>query len=152
MRALPSRASDEAEFEQRAYHVALEGVSRWALTQAVKSVLQNKLGHPFFPSPPELRGLCDAAIEPLNRMRERIARQERLKRQTPPSLPPISPEVRARQEERMRRFHRAMSEPVTQDEIEEIAAKYGPEVLANIPDAPDAVPHFSVPKYVPKVN
>lgn len=63
------------------YFVALEGVTRYALSEAVKAVMRNKLGHTFFPSPVELRRLCDEAQAPHNRMAERIRQREQQSRE-----------------------------------------------------------------------
>jgi len=46
------------------YFVALEGVTRYALSEAIKAVVRGKLGHTFFPSPIEFRQLCDKAQQP----------------------------------------------------------------------------------------
>lgn len=46
------------------YFIALEGVTRFALSEAVKAIMRGALGHSFFPSPPELRRQCDAAQQP----------------------------------------------------------------------------------------
>lgn len=57
------------------YFVALEGVSRYALGEAVKTIIRGGLGHTFFPSPVELRQQCDKAIashlEAARRIRQR---------------------------------------------------------------------------------
>lgn len=60
------------------YYVALEGVTRFGLAEAVKAILRNALGHTFFPSPPELRGQCDKAMRPHEEHRERQARRKKL--------------------------------------------------------------------------
>ena len=65
------------------YYLALDGVTRYGLAEAVKAVSQNKLGHPFFPEPQELRGLCDKAMEWPARQRERARRQEAVERERP---------------------------------------------------------------------
>jgi hypothetical protein len=52
---LPSRQADDAELDRKMYHVALEGVSRYALNEAVKAIIRGALGHTFFPSPVEMR-------------------------------------------------------------------------------------------------
>lgn len=62
--------------DKAAYYLALDGVTRYGLAEAVKSIMKNGLGHAFFPSPPELRGQCDKAMEYPERERERIRRRE----------------------------------------------------------------------------
>jgi hypothetical protein len=74
---LPSRQTSSAELDKAAFFVALDGVTRWGLAEAVKAILRNSLGHAFFPSPPELRGQCDKAMIWHEREADRIRRQER---------------------------------------------------------------------------
>ncbi|MGC4026240.1 MAG: hypothetical protein QM744_14490 [Mesorhizobium sp.] len=42
-----------------AFTIALDGVQSEVLKLATNAILQNSLGHPFMPSPAELRGECD---------------------------------------------------------------------------------------------
>ena len=136
--ALPSRQADDAELDRRMYHVALEGVTRYALNEAVKAILRGALGHTFFPSPVELRQQCDAAQRPVNEQlrRERVSSDQ------------------ARESAAWRRL-RAQRTPA---EIERVKAAYAracelhaaacgqlqpdprpildPKLLAQIPDAP----------------
>jgi hypothetical protein len=60
-----------------AYEVALEGVSRWALAQATREILQGSLGHAFLPSPPELRREVDRVMAPHLAARRREAEEAR---------------------------------------------------------------------------
>lgn len=60
------------------YFVALDGVTRYALSEAVKAVMRNKLGHTFFPSPVELRRLCDEAQRPMHEMARRVAMTQQM--------------------------------------------------------------------------
>jgi len=57
--------------DRQMYFVALSGVTRYALSEAIKAVHRNALGHPFFPAPSELRRLCDEAQAPVDRQAER---------------------------------------------------------------------------------
>ncbi len=50
-----------------AYHIALEGVTRWGLAEAIKAILKGALGHGFMPSPPELRRQYETAMGPVYR-------------------------------------------------------------------------------------
>lgn len=50
--------------DRAAYSVALENVTRYGISQAVRAIIQGSLDHVFFPSPPELRKECDRAMEP----------------------------------------------------------------------------------------
>lgn len=122
-----------------AFAIALHGVTRFGLFAAVEAVLQNKLSHPFFPDPPELRGLCDKAMEHHRRMRERIENRERAYRERPPERGQLTNEERQRQEERMVRFSRAIGADEQSQSASfeaEMQAKYGAEALASIPDNP----------------
>ncbi|WP_049730648.1 hypothetical protein [Rhizobium ecuadorense] len=62
--ALPGRQPGDMELMLAAYQVALEGVSRWGLAQAVREILQGSLTHGFMPSPPELRREIDRIMVP----------------------------------------------------------------------------------------
>jgi len=93
---LPSRQTSSAEFDQATFFVALDGVTRYGLAEAVKAILQNALGHAFFPSPPELRGQCDKAMQWHEDEARRIRHQERIAAERiPPRVEP-TPEQKAR--------------------------------------------------------
>lgn len=93
---LPSRASGDTELDRDLYCVALEGVTRHGLSEAVKAIMRGALGHAFFPSPPELRMQCDKAMEHHVSMRDRIQRQEKVDRERIPARREPTPEERAR--------------------------------------------------------
>lgn len=139
--SLPSRATNSESLDSAAYYIALEGVTRYGLSEAVRAIFKNALGHAFFPSPPELRGQCDKAMEHHVRMRDRVWLRERIARETPPDVPPRTEEEKARVAEIMREFH-ASSEREKAAAIEaeraEIRQRYGmtDEVLASIKDQP----------------
>lgn len=96
----------------------MEGTTRWGLAEAVKAVHQNALGHPFFPAPSEIRMLHDRAMEPHVRMRERIAREERIRRETPPAIPPRTAEQKVRAMAIMERFHASMPKSDPKEEFD----------------------------------
>lgn len=98
--------------------------------------MQNALGHGFFPSPPELRGLCDKVMEHHVAMRDRIERRQRALHERPGERPPLTEAERERQRERMAKFHAAFGESDKDAELAAIRAKYDPELLAQMPDAP----------------
>lgn len=56
---LPMKQPVEREVLRAAFFIALDGVPAEILEMAVRAILQNSLGHPFMPAPPELRGECD---------------------------------------------------------------------------------------------
>jgi hypothetical protein len=60
-----------------AFEVALEGVSRWGLAQAVREILQGSLPHGFLPSPPELRREVNRVMGPHEAARRREAEAAR---------------------------------------------------------------------------
>src|SRR6185369_2154007 len=129
---LPSRVTSSAERDEATFFVALDNVTRWSLFEAVRMVLQNALGHGFFPSPPELRGLCDKAMEHHREMRRRIERREKMRINQPRTLPPLTDEEKARQAARKQAFDAWFSGAKADEgaervrrEREEIRARYG---------------------------
>jgi len=56
---------------------ALEGVGKWALFEAERRINQNALGHPFMPTPAELRREIDRVMEPFRERQRRAAEEER---------------------------------------------------------------------------
>ena len=78
---LPSRQQADLELARDMYFVALEGVSRYALGEAVKTIIRGALGHTFFPSPVELRQQCDKAIAPHLEAERRIRQREQQARE-----------------------------------------------------------------------
>jgi hypothetical protein len=133
---LPSRQTSSAEIDEATYYLALDGVTRHGLFEAVKAVHRNALGHPFFPAPSELRGLCDKAMKAHEDMRERAHRQERIRSERPPDRPPLTEAEKQRQHERMAKFHASYSKHDEAAELAAIRAKYDPELMAKVPDAP----------------
>lgn len=116
------------------YLVALEGVTRYALSEAVKAIMRGALGHAFFPSPPELRRLCNEAQRPHNdeARRIRLTEDERRDRREFEAARnrAQSPAAKARVAAAYARFcegyERAPSFVPTLD----------PELVAKLPDAP----------------
>lgn len=143
---LPSRAVGLADVDRGAYYLALEGVTRYGLTRAVKAILQNALGHAFFPSPPELRGQCDKAMEWHEAMAQRIRRRERENEEFNRQIgKPVerTEQGRARVSAAYQQFldsyetGKADEEEAKRDELRR---RYGmtPETLASIKDNPAA--------------
>ena len=142
---LPSAPSTSPERDEATFAIALDGVTRHGLFEAVRAILQGALGHAFFPNPPELRMQCDKAMEHHKSMRELIARRERVKRERPLPVPPLTAEQQARREEVMRRFHASVAADkeagdaaMLAAERADIRARYGmtDEVMAGIADRP----------------
>jgi hypothetical protein len=136
---LPSRQADDAELDRKMYHVALEGVSRYALNEAVKAIIRGALGHTFFPSPVEMRLQCEKAIEPHIRQAERIRireRQETENAQFERVLASRSPEAVARQQAIYRQFCEEHAAAKPKSELD--AVVLDPELVAQVPDAKDA--------------
>jgi hypothetical protein len=59
------------------YLIALDGVTRYSLEKATRKILQGALGHPFMPSPPELRIECDRIMQPHQDYLRTIAERKR---------------------------------------------------------------------------
>lgn len=134
---LPSRQADDADMDRRMYHIALAGVTRYALNEAVKAVLRNKLGHTFFPTPVELRRLCDEAIEPHIRQERRVRMIEQQAQENAEFdrvIAQRTPEAIARQQAAYREFcerYEAERHPAHIPTLD-------PELVAKIPDAPSS--------------
>lgn len=62
---------------QAAYSIALEGVSRFSLETAARKILQGHLKHAFFPSPAEIRMVCNEVQASISNdlYRERITNE-----------------------------------------------------------------------------
>ena len=139
--SLPTRQSDSADLDRAAYHIALDGVTRYGLSEAVKFILRGSLKHTFFPSPVELRQQCDKAMEWPEREAERIRRREAIERDREP--PPRNPSEgeKARVQKLLAGFYASYDKgKQAEDEAEraEIRARYGmtDEALASIKDQP----------------
>lgn len=137
---LPSRQADDAALDSKMYQIALEGVSRYALNEAVKAIVRGTLGHTFFPTPVEIRQECNRAIEPIARAAERqrmneeqarecIEFEKRIQARSPEELD----RVRAVYEDFCRQH--AASKPVS---VEEKTVFLDPDLLAQVPDAPSS--------------
>lgn len=140
---LPSRTSNDPALDAQAMMISLEGVTRYALNIAVQDVLRGKLGHTFFPTGPELRGLCDKAMQPVwNAQRRALNQLERARleqgyqavraERTPESIERVRAKTAA--------FHASFETSHKESEDADrarIRAEFGltPEALANIPDA-----------------
>jgi hypothetical protein len=144
LNSLPSRHTDTVEISEAGYFVALDGVTRYGLSEAVRAVLKGSLGHAFFPSPPELRMQCDKAMEWPERHRERQLREERYHRERRENNAIVqrSPEAIARQQAVYRQFLAGCDDGGQQAAEDadraEIRARYGltDEAVASIPDQP----------------
>jgi hypothetical protein len=132
---LPSRETTAGEIDNAAFMMALDGVTRYGLSEAVRFILRGALGHAFLPSPPELRIQCDKAMEYHKQMRERIARQERIANERLPDIPPRTADEIARHTERMARFYEASGyedgRKIAQERV-----TLDPALVAQIADAP----------------
>lgn len=130
---LPSRATTAGELDNAAFMMALEGVTRHGLSEAVKFILRGALGHAFLPSPPELRQQCDKAMEWHERERLRIARQEQIARERKQFAPvgEPSPEAKARVSAIYAEFCKGYEKAAAEDTL-----KLDPELVAQVPDNP----------------
>ena len=78
--ALPARQALSPDVEDASFLIALDGVTKHGLEEAVKFILRGSLKHAFFPNPAELRQECDKAMEWPEREAERIRRREAIER------------------------------------------------------------------------
>ena len=141
--ALPARESVNQQIEKASYYIALEGVTRYGLSEAVRAILKGALSHAFFPSPPELRMQCDKAMEWHERYREKQLREERYlrERRENNAITTRTPEAIARQQEAYRKFlsgYEDQQKSADEAERAEIRARYGmtDEAVASIADQP----------------
>lgn len=131
---LPSPPTSSAEFDQQTYFIALRGTTQYGLFKAVEAILQNALGHAFFPSPPELRAQCDKAMEWHVSMRDRIAHREKLEREKPPAWSEPTPEAKARVAALYADFCKSYEKQAEQETF-----KLDPELVAQVPDNPKSL-------------
>jgi hypothetical protein len=134
---LPSRQADDAELDQQMYFVALAGVTRYALSEAVTAVIRGALGHTFFPTAIELRQQCDVAMEPHYREQRRIAireEQQNFNSEFDRINARRTPEARARVAAAYSDFCRSYEK-----QAEEETFKLDPELVALVQDNPKAL-------------
>lgn len=144
LKSLPARPSLDLEFDEAVYIVALEGVTKWGLREAVRSILQGGLDHSFYPAAPEFRMHCNAIMRPVIEKIEKERREHLLREQEAEfkTLEPKSPEAKARASAAYSAFLAGIETDkrdgkTEAQELEEIRAKYDPELLAAIPDQPE---------------
>lgn len=121
-------------------------MSRYALGQATDAILRGALGHTFYPSPPEIRMQCDAAMQPHIEEAARIRRleQQLAERQRHSAFhDDKTPAAKARVSKAYQAYLASFGEAKTSEDEKEraaIRARYGmtPEVLASIQDNPKA--------------
>ena len=130
--ALPSRATSSAELDRASYRVALEGVTRWGLSEGVRSILRGGLGHGFFPSPPELRMKIDAIMRPhqekLRRDEQQRQEREALRREARDT--PQTPAERAR----VKALYEAFCKQHQGEKVPEEGFRLDPTLVASVPD------------------
>lgn len=121
--------------DRASYYVALEGVTRFGLAEAVKAILRNALGHPFFPAPPELRGQCDKTMKPHEDYRERMARRRKIAEEYAAHRP-----VQARTPEQIARVQRVLADFHASYEktADAFTPTLDPELVAQVKDNPKA--------------
>lgn len=132
---LPSRQADEEGIDRAMYFVALEGVTRYALGEAVKAVMRNRLNHTFFPSPVELRRLCDEAQRPHNDYQRRI-RETEAQRKEREEFDRIQARKNPESLARSKALWESVRNTMGPDKPEEPRPLLDPELVAKVPDAP----------------
>jgi hypothetical protein len=135
---LPSRATTAGELDNAAFMMALDGVTRHGLSEAVKFILRGALGHAFLPSPPELRLQCDKSMEFHEMERKRIARREQMERERREHIPTgePTPEARARVAATYAKFCAGYDKAAAEDTL-----KLDPELVAQVPNNPKSPVH-----------
>lgn len=139
-----SFSAEQDEINDRAMMQALNGVSRYALMEAVKSILRGSLGHTFFPTPVEFRQQCDRAMEPHIRQAERVRIQEAQEREraefarTRQGQTPASRERVAAAYAKFCAGYTSEKDEAEEAERADIRARYGmtDELVNAIPDQP----------------
>jgi hypothetical protein len=136
--SLPSRATTAGDLDNAAFMLALDGVTRWGLGEAVKAILKGALGHAFLPSPPELRMQCDNAMRWHEREAENIRRQERetaeWKRQHGDDWTPPTPEAKARVSKVYAQFCKGYEKAAASETL-----RLDPALVALVPDNPKSM-------------
>ena len=141
---LPSRQADEDGIDRKMYFVALDGVSRYALNEAVKAIIRGALGHTFYPTPVEFRQQCEKAMEPHIRQAERVRIQEAQEREraefarTRQGQTPASRERVAAAYAKFCAGYTSEKDEAEEAERADIRARYGmtDELIDAIPDQP----------------
>lgn len=131
---LPSRETTAGELDNAAYMIALDGVTRHGLSEAVRFILRGALGHAFLPSPPELRLQCDKAMDWHVKEQERILRQERMSSERVPPRKDPTPAQRARVAAAYAEFCKDYEKLSAEDTL-----KLDPALVAQIPDNPKSL-------------
>lgn len=140
---LPSRETTAGDLDNAAFMMALEGVTRHGLAEAVKFILRGALGHAFLPSPPELRLQCDKAMEWHERERQRVVHREQIERERREHAPRGEPSAEAKA--RVSAAYAKFCEGYQKTKTEE-ALKLDPELVAQIPDNPKSLAHTRMGK------
>lgn len=120
--------------DEATFFVALEGVTRHGLAEAVKFILRGSLKHSFFPSPPELRLECDKAMEYHEREALRIRRRERESAEFDADWQPPTPDERRRAAQVYAAFCKGYEKAASEDSL-----KLDPALVAQLPDNPKSL-------------
>ena len=121
--------------DRAAYYVALDGVTRYALAEAVKAILRGSLGHAFLPSPPELRIACDKAMEHHAWERQHIARREQVERERREhAVHEPSPESKARVAAAYARFCERYGKTKAEETL-----RLDPDLVSQVADNPKSI-------------
>ena len=130
-----SFSEEQDEINDKAMMDALGGVTRYALGEAVRSILRGALGHTFFPSPVELRRLCDEAQRPHSDYQRRVRiteEQQRERDEFNRIQASKTPEALARS----RALWEQARARLAPDKEPEPRLTLDPELVAKVPDAP----------------
>lgn len=137
----PIEGSD-LEMTLAGYRVALEGCPAWAIANAVRRFLQNKVPHQnkvFCPRAPELRAAVDAEMAPVMQQIEYERRRGRLRDEQSQLASPVrrTDGEKARAAQLYAEFCDLHAQACAGDEgAKPRRAALDPEKLAMVPDAP----------------
>lgn len=121
--------------DRASYFVALDGVTRFGLAEAVRKIQQGALGHEFFPVPPALRMQCDKAMKPYEDYRDRMAHRRKLAEEhaAHSPIPTRTPAEIASVQRMLADFHAGYEK-----EASAFVPTLDPEMVAQVPDNPKA--------------
>ncbi|MER8369015.1 hypothetical protein [Mesorhizobium sp. M1378] len=135
---LPSQTPTDHDATKITYLIALKGTYHYALFRARDEIAQGRLGHPYFPSPSELRMEHDRIMRPWIEAREKESERKRRvewaeDRDAKP-FEPNSAASRARVAAIYREFCRTWPSQGRAEAPPSVVLD--PDKLAKIPDAP----------------
>lgn len=136
--SLPSRVVGDAAIDRAAYYLALEGVTRFALIEATRSIHQGALKHAWFPNQVEFRMQCDKVMAPYVAARRRMEAQAKQQRENEAYERTRQAAAKAGKDRARKAYADFVAgyEAMKRNEPEGFASSLDPELVAKIPDRP----------------